>query len=993
MNRINLALLKPGALKGSLRLPKSTLSIRPAARDTAHSRALLARCSEELYQWQSKALPADSTFVLHDGPPYANGDLHLGHALNKILKDIVGRYQILKKKPSKQKTHPTTAAEAAEAGKTMAPVELRRLAAALAHTTIDAQMAGFKSWAVLGDWDNAYRTLDRDYEVAQLRVFRDMLARGLIYRRFKPVWWSPSSGTALAEAELEYDERYASTAAFVRFPLAAGTEGASGLAAEFPGLAAAIWTTTPWTVPANRAIAVGAEMEYVVVRSAQHGYLLAAAARVGALTEFLEGETEVVRAGIPGEALAGLTYTHPLQPQQQQPIITADFVTPDSGTGLVHCAPGHGTDDYLVCLTHNIAPFTPVDANGRYTADAAPFGARLPGLQVLRYGTAAVVELLAAAGALLAVQPKYRHKYPLDWRTKQPVIVRATAQWFADAAALKARAVGALDAVRFVPEAGRARLAAFVQGRAEWCVSRQRAWGVPIPALYDAASGEPLMTPESVDHVIGVVEQRGTDAWWGDAADDEAWVPPALRGADAPKYVRGAETMDVWFDSGTSWAALRARVGERAGRPLADLVLEGSDQHRGWFQSSLLTAVACGGGDGGDGGAGQAPYGAVLTHGFCMDAAGKKMSKSLGNVVAPADIIEGRIPKAKAKAKGGGGGGGDGGGGIDALRLWVACADYTKDVSVGEAVLVHVNEALRKSRVTARFLCGNLDDWDGVAVEYEQLTKIDRYALAQLYRVNKATQEAYSNYQFNKVVNTITAYTNLDLSAFYLDVIKDRLYSDPARSLSRRSAQTVLSHVLRNYLSMLAPLVPLLTEEVWAHTPAAVTRGAASPSRLGWYRPEERWADAALVADFALIEEVHAGVRAGVERAKAAQNLKVNLESSVVIVAPDGSKARAFLEKYLDELPALFIVSGVELASALPFSSTPTSAPAKWGYASTFTLLGDACHVVVGPARGHKCVRCWVYAAEKREEEGAICARCEGTLAGYGPGEYEALFA
>ncbi|RPB11360.1 isoleucyl-tRNA synthetase [Morchella conica CCBAS932] len=976
MNRINLSLLKPGALKGSLKLPKSTLSIRPAARDTALSRALLARCSEELYQWQSKALPAENSFILHDGPPYANGDLHLGHALNKILKDIIGRYQILsgrrlcyipgwdchglpielkalqslssstthptpatnpenskKKHSKKEKAKEATAAEAAESGKSMPPVELRRLAASLARTTVEAQKEGFKSWGVMGDWEHAYRTLDLDYEVEQLRVFRDMLHKGLIYRRFKPVWWSPSSGTALAEAELEYDERYASTAAFVRFPMAE-----TGLAAEFPGLAAAIWTTTPWTVPANRAIAVGAGMEYCVVKNSQHGYLLAATARAETFMSFLEGDTEVVKAGILGEELAGMKYTHPLlkdspQQQQQQPIITADFVTADSGTGLVHCAPGHGADDYLVCLKHGIAPFSPVDANGRYSDDARAFGEHLHGLHVISEGTPAIIDLLSARGGLLAVQDKYRHKYPLDWRTKQPVIVRATAQWFADVDGIKAPAVDSLAAVRFVPETGRSRLTAFVQGRSEWCISRQRAWGVPIPALYDKESGEPLLTVDSVDHVISVIQQRGTDAWWGDAADDAAWVPEANRG-DGRSYVRGAETMDVWFDSGTSWAALKARIGERAGgRPLADLVLEGSDQHRGWFQSSLLTSVAC---------RGVQPYGVVLTHGFCMDARGKKMSKSLGNVVAPADIIEGRIPKAKALS-----------GGVDALRLWVACADYTKDVVVGEGVLVHVHEALRKSRVTARFLCGNLEGWDGEEVEYEELTKIDKYALAQLYRVNKATQDAYSNYQFNKAVNAITNYTTLDLSAFYLDVIKDRIYSDPAHSLSRRSAQTVMHHILRNYVSMLAPIVPLLTEEVWAHTPAAVTRGAVSPSRLGWYRPDERWNDGELVAHFALLEEVHAVVRVGIERARTAH---------------------------------LFIVSGVSVSNTVPQDETT----AKWSYAEGVTLLGEACHVVVRPAGGHKCTRCWVYAAE--EEEG-ICARCEDTLRSYPREEYEALFA
>lgn len=1004
MNRLNPALLKPGALKGSLRLPKSTLPMRPAARTTPLSRALLSRCSEELYQWQSKHLPAENSFVLHDGPPYANGELHLGHALNKILKDMIGRYQILAGRrlcyipgwdchglpielkalqalqppaattaaataaaTTKKKAKGTTAAEAAETGKSMPPAELRRLAAQLARTTVEAQKEGFKSWGVMGDWENAYRTLDPGYEVEQLRVFREMLAKGLVYRRFKPVWWSPSSGTALAEAELEYDENYASTAAFVKFPVVRGGSGGA-LEAQFPGLAAAIWTTTPWTVPSNRAIAVGPAMEYSVLRSEKYGYLLVASERVEALMGFLEGETAVVRSGILGEELVGIKYTHPLLKESpQQPIIAADFVTADSGTGLVHCAPGHGADDYLVCLKHSITPFSPVDANGRYTDDVCPFGEHLHGLHVIKKGTPAVLDLLKNSGDLIAVQERYRHKYPLDWRTKQPVIVRATAQWFADVDAIKAPAVDALTNVRFVPDTGRSRLTSFVQGRSEWCISRQRAWGVPIPALYDAETGEPLLSVESVDHVISVIQERGTDAWWSDPADDVAWVPEANRN-DGKKYVRGTETMDVWFDSGTSWAALKARIGERpAGRPLADLVLEGSDQHRGWFQSSLLTSVAC---------SGVKPYAAVLTHGFCMDSKGKKMSKSLGNVIAPEDIIEGRIPKGKAQA----------GGGVDALRLWVACADYTKDVVVGEGVLMEVNEVLRKWRVTARFLCGNLEGWDGEEVAYEELTKIDQYALAQLYKVNKTTEDAYNNYQFNKAVTAIMNYTTLDLSAFYLDVIKDRIYSDPITSLSRRSAQTVMYHILRSYLSMLAPVVPLLTEEIWENTPTAAKAEAVSPSRLGWYKPEEKWNNEALVSQFEVLEGLHKIVRAGVENGKAGGVLKVNLQSSVVIVAPEGSKSRLVLDKYADELANLFIVSGVEISSTVP--SAESSSP--WRYVEATTLLGDDCHVVVRPAQGRKCTRCWVYTAH---EEGGICERCEGTLRSYPKEEFEALFA
>lgn len=591
----------------------------------------------------------------------------------------------------------------------MDPVLVRTLARKLADRTVEEQKTAFKAWGIIGDWDNAYKTMDKSYEIDQLGIFREMLRKGLIYRRFKPVYWSPSSGTALAEAELEYKENHPSTAAFVKFPIRefSGTS----LSGKFPaGLSAAIWTTTPWTIPANKAIAVHPELEYSVLKTEEHGNLLVASHRVEALREHIQGEFEVIQDSIPGEELVGLKYTHPMLTFDAplQPILAADFVTGDSGTGLVHCAPGHGMEDYLVCLKHNIPPFSPVDSNGKFTEDALPFGSDLPGMEVLYGGTKRVLALLSESKALLSIQEKYRHKYPYDWRTKLPIIVRATAQWFADVDGIKAPAVESLSGVKFIPEAGRSRLTSFVQGRSEWCISRQRAWGVPIPALYDSETGEPLLTEESVSHVISVIKTKGIEAWWTDGTDEAIWIPKSLRESER-KWVRGKETMDVWFDSGTSWATLKRLIGEReGGKPLADLCLEGSDQHRGWFQSLLLTSVAS---------EGKSPFGMVLTHGFCLDGGGRKMSKSVGNVVSPDDIIEGKIPKGGKKSV-------KVTGGLNALRLWVAYCDYTKDVIIGNEVLLHVYECLRKMRVTMRFLVGNLETWDGVEVAYEDMTKV-----------------------------------------------------------------------------------------------------------------------------------------------------------------------------------------------------------------------------------------------------------------------------
>lgn len=669
----------------------------------------------------------------------------MGHALNKILKDIVGRFQILsgrrisfipgwdchglpielkalaadpnapkpsKTKKSKKKKKEEELADlsaAAQKGKLMNPVLVRALARKLANKTVDEQKAEFKSWGIMGDWENAYKTMDKDYEIEQLGIFKEMLKKGLIYRRFKPVYWSPSSGTALAEAELEYNENHGSTAAFVKFPIREFS--GSSLKGKFPdGLWAAIWTTTPWTIPANKAIAVHPELEYTVLKTEEHGHLLVASSRVEDIRGHIQGELEVVQEGIPGEELIGLKYTHPMLTSDAplQPILAADFVTANSGTGLVHCAPGHGMEDYLVCLKHKIPPFSPVDGDGKFTDDVLPFGTDLSGTEVLYAGTKRVLSLLAESKSLLGVQEKYKHKYPYDWRTRHPVIVRATAQWFADTDGIKAAAVESLSNVEFIPQAGRSRLTAFVEGRSEWCISRQRAWGVPIPALYEAETGEPLLTEESVDHIIHTIKGRGIDAWWSDEADEIAWIPKVLREGER-KWLRGKETMDVWFDSGTSWATLKARIGEREeGKPLADLYLEGSDQHRGWFQSSLLTSVAS---------KGKTPFGTVLTHGFCLDVQGKKMSKSLGNVVSPDDIIGGRLPKTgKRDAKTTGG--------LNALRLWAAYCDYKTDMIIGDEVLRHVHECLRRMRLTMRFLIGNFGKWDGTEVAYEDMTKV-----------------------------------------------------------------------------------------------------------------------------------------------------------------------------------------------------------------------------------------------------------------------------
>ena len=485
------------------------------------------------------------------------------------------------------------------------------------------QKKDFRQWAIMADWDNAWTTKDQTFEMKQLGVFQEMAKRDIIFRRYKPVYWSPSSGTALAEAELEYKDDHESTAAYVKFPMINIPESLEKQGVVKGSLHAVIWTTTPWTLPANRAIAINPDLEYVVMYVGKKQFLVAES-RLPDLVKALhvyELNTDIV-ARINGAGLAGATYRNILRGQESapQPILLADFVSADSGTGLVHCAPGHGMEDYEVCTKKGIPAFAPVDDAGCFTDAAFPEDpTALAGLSVLEGGSDKVIELL---GDMVVSTHKYKHKYPYDWRTKLPVIVRATEQWFADVGSIKQVALASLANVEFIPNSGKSRLESFVKGRSEWCISRQRAWGVPIPALYDE-NGVAVLTDESVAHIISVIGERGSDAWWADAEDDPAWIAPGLQGS----YRRGKDTMDVWFDSGSSWTQTEGQ---------ADVYCEGTDQHRGWFQSSLLTYLSASD-------HAVAPFRKLITHGFTLDQEGKKMSKSIGNVISPNEIIEGQL--------------------------------------------------------------------------------------------------------------------------------------------------------------------------------------------------------------------------------------------------------------------------------------------------------------------------------------------------------------
>ncbi|ORY78933.1 tRNA synthetases class I-domain-containing protein [Protomyces lactucae-debilis] len=911
----------------SLALPETAFPLRP------NHQTAVRPSTQALYDWQAARHTDEPPFILQDGPPFANGPLHMGHALNKTLKDMVNRYKLLQGKrivyrPGWDCHGLPIELKALQQSKASSPLDVRRVARQLASDAIATQAQGFKQLGVMADYRNPYHTFDVDYEAAQLKVFGDMVERGLIFRAEKPVYWSPSSKTALAEAELEYNEKHVSDACYVAYPLTQESAGRLGL--EHARLL--IWTTTAWTIPANRAIAINSELMYSLVDG-----LVVAQDRVAAL-DFL-GEAS---GSFKGGDLVGLQYTDVLS-SDVRTVLAADYVSADSGTGLVHTAPGHGQDDFMLCRDQAppILPFSPVDDAGCYTAQVGI--ASLVGLPVQTAGSRAVLALLKEAGALLQVS-KYKHKYPYDWRSKTPIILRATPQWFANLAPIKQEAAEALASVRMTPEQGRARLLSFVAGRDEWCISRQRAWGVPIPALY--AEDEVLMSRESVAYIIEQLKKRGSDAWF-DPGEDESWVLPAHR---HKSWRRGTDTLDVWFDSGCAWTTTQGT---------ADLVVEGTDQHRGWFQSLLLTRIAA---------ESKLPYKHVLTHGFVLDDKGRKMSKSLGNGIDPLEVISGRpavepatIPAMKdekqrrklirqaeeaaqeLKPLG-----------VDTLRLWVASSDYTTDVHVSPAILAHVSESLRKMRSTTRYMLGNLNDYTSPST----LLLIDRYAVFLVQQCRKQVNAHYESCAFSKIVSLINHLSNATLSSFYFDTLKDRLYADARTSQSRQSAQTALAIILQEYMQMLAPICPSLIEEAWPYLPACLQRGEHIYA-ANWQQEEVMLSQEEQEAWQARMF-VRSCVNKLLEEARRGKQIRSSLQAEVWLSGPG---VEGLLGDASVDMANLLLVSRVH-----PMEQEDREVLAAGGCT---VAEGDVTVAVYG-ASLQKCPRCWMYTAEGD----ALCGRC-----------------
>ncbi|KAJ6486898.1 isoleucyl-tRNA synthetase [Mycena sanguinolenta] len=970
------------AFSKSLLLPKTSFALHPNL--TEIEARYRERTCTDLYKWQSKNVEAPR-FILHDGPPYANGDLHMGHAMNKILKDIINRFHVSRGwrvqyipgwdchgLPIENKA----LNELGEDSASLPPLVIRRAAHKTALREINTQREQFKRLGIMADWsdESTYRTIDHSYQMRQLRIFRDVVENGLIFRRYRPVHFSPSSRSALAEAELVYKDDHVSHSVFVVFKL--HTEGAVGFSTrDLVGqdIELLVWTTTPWTLTANMAIAVHPDLAYVVVRrtGAELPLLVVAKDRLEALATVI-GEAEIV-AEMQGTELVGAFYTPifaSLCPAAQPlKVIPARHVTAASGTGLVHCAPAHGAEDYnafqdlgllskkeeIVCHVGGAGEFT-----SQVTETVGDAGSVLVGESVLEGGSRKVVELLKQVGALVKIQ-RIKHRYPYDWRTDKPIIVTATSQWFANLDDIKADALAALHDVSFFPPVSRSRLTSFVQLRSEWCISRQRVWGVPIPALYHIPTDNAVLDSSTLEHILAVLDKKGIEYWWEGPVEE--FVPPALREdgvAVNEVWRKGTDTMDVWFDSGTSWSMLDER-GD--GVPRADVCLEGSDQHRGWFQSQLLTAVAS---------APPAqrlasPYATLITHGMVLDQTGKKMSKSLGNVTSPMTVVDGGADRKKEPVYG-----------ADVLRFWVASVDYWNDAYLGPVVLAQAAEGVRKIRNTARFILGNIGSAETRAlmttVPRSEMPLVERYIMHELRVLEQTALEGYSQFNFAKVTAALSNFANITLSSFYFDISKDGLYANALDSFERRATVTVLEQVLTTMNSIMAPLVPHLAEEIHEAFNETETSIFTSP----WKPLAPEWDDPKASEEMKMLLRLRTAVLAGLEEARGDKKIKSSLEAEVELLVPELEELPPFMELLQREenlLKTLFITSD---ATLIDEGSLGTSSPG-WVYISSIAIPAseEELTIRVRPAQLEKCSRCWTFTRVSSEP---LCPRCTSVV-------------
>ncbi len=873
--------------------------------------------SMDLYQKRLDKNKGNTEYVLHDGPPYANGDIHIGHAMNKVLKDMVLRYKSMRGFYTRYvpgwDTHGLPIETALVKTKKINrneidKVDFRVLCYDYAMEQVSKQKEQFKRLGILGEWDNPYITLLPKYEASQLRVFADMVEKGLIFKGLKPIFWSPSSETALAEAEIEYHDKQ-SPSIYVAMP---AVERLGKVDFDFSFM---IWTTTPWTIPANLAIAVGDQIVYSYVKVNDGAIYLVATALINELSAKLNWNKVDVLGDVKGYELEGMSYKHPLY-DRVSPIVLGHHVSVEGGTGLVHIAPGHGEDDFLIGQNYHLEILCPVDGKGYMTKEAGKYEG-----EFIEDCNKSILRDLEAEGALLKME-MYTHSYPHDWRTKQPVIFRATAQWFASIESLKDAMITEIKNVKWFPSWGEVRMENMVKDRKSWCISRQRTWGVPIPVFYNE-DGSEILDKDIINHVASIVEKEGTNAWYTKEANE--LLPAGYQNPASPNgnFRKETDILDVWFDSGTSHQGGMSDFG----LPYpSDLYLEGSDQYRGWFNSSLSTGVAH---------MGKSPYKNCVTHGFVLDGEGRKMSKSLGNVVDPLKIINQM--------------------GADILRLWVASVDYQSDVRISDEMMRQVSESYRKIRNTIRFMLGVISDFDPREnrVPFDQLAEVDQYVRLQLNELVKSSLEHYDNFEFDSVYRDITNFVTRDLSAFYLDFTKDILYIEKTNDPLRRSVQTVLYDVTLSLLQLLTPFLPHTTHESYEYMPYKAFENMYlenMPDVLNIDGTE-------LMTKYDAFMQVRDNVNKALEEARTKQIIGKSFNAKLTLYPNDD--VAALLHSMNANLGQLFIVSQFEIKSGT----------------GEYTFSNMSVDVV--PAEGETCDRCWQVVDHTHD---GLCHRCQDVV-------------
>ena len=905
-------------LKDTLLMPKTKFPMRGNLPNKEPE--FLKRWEEmDLYRKVLEKNAGKPSYVLHDGPPYANGNIHIGHALNKILKDFIVKYKNMNGFVSNYvpgwDTHGLPIEQVLVNNgvdrKSMPATKFRNKCKDYALKQVDKQRADFKKLGVIGDWENPYLTLDPKFEAEQIRVFGKMVDKGYIYKGLKPIYWSPSSESALAEAEIEYRD-HTSPSIYVGFELVS-EDGVVEKGTKF-----VIWTTTPWTLPANLGIAVHPDFKYQEVKVNGESYLLAKE-RVNFLAEQFGWENFELGKTVLGKELEYLLCQHPFL-DRTSTVILADYVTLDSGTGLVHTAPGHGVDDFIVGQgKYKLGVLSPVDNQGNLTEEAGQFAG-----QFVFDANKNIISHLAETGALLK-QENITHSYPHDWRSKKPIIFRSTPQWFCSIDAFRSELLDAVDRTKFYSEWGKPRLYNMIRDRGDWVISRQRVWGVPIPVFY-AENGEAILDNTLIEHVAKIFEVEGSNVWFYKDAKEllpEGYTHP---GSPNGEFTKEMDIMDVWFDSGTSHQGCCA-LRDDLTYP-ADLYLEGSDQYRGWFNSSLITSVAI---------SGEAPYKELVSAGFVMDGNGNKMSKSLGNVISPNDVGKQL--------------------GAEIIRLWSASVDYTQDVRISNDILKQVSETYRKIRNTFRFLLGNLfnGSFDNRTdlLSYDELEELDKYMVLKFEKVVAKVLDYYENYQFNSITTELINFFNVELSSFYLDYGKDILYIEAEKSHKRLSMLTVLYTVLSKSVRLLAPILSFTAEEVYDNMPYE----DAESVHLTDFPAKNLIDDAALEAKWDKLLEVRDDVNKALEESRNEKVIGKSLEAAVEIYSNDNEVVE--LLNSVDNLHQLFIVSSVEVKE-------------------NDGVAYDLATVKVTKAEGQRCERCWNIVEEVNEE--GLCPRCASIL-------------